>query len=91
MAVAGVYVPLSTRDIQNIKIPTKFTYLQLVHAKAALTVTDHYGRKKVPEIVIDVKFRTFQKFLYWNGKLHLIQGIDLKFSQSESSIIDQLK
>ena len=49
MAVAGVYVPLSTRDIQNIKIPTKFTYLQLVHAKAALTVTDHYGRKKVPD------------------------------------------
>ena len=88
MAVAGVYVPLSTRDIQNIRIPTKFTYLQLVHTKAALTVTDHYDRKKCQ---IDVKFRTFQKFLYWNGKLHLIQGIDLKFSQSESSIIDQLK
>jgi len=47
MAVAGVYVPLSARDIQNIKIPTKFTHLQFVHAKAALTVTDLYDRKKL--------------------------------------------
>ena len=47
MAVAGVYVPLSARDIQNIAIPTKFTHLQFVHAKAALTVTDFYDKKKL--------------------------------------------
>ena len=52
MAVAGVYVPLSARDIQNIRIPTKFIHLQFVHAKAALTVAELYDRKSL-NVVID--------------------------------------
>ena len=51
MAVAGVYVPLSARDIKNIEIPTKFTHLQFVHAKAALTVAELYDRKSLSVIV----------------------------------------
>ena len=52
MAVAGVYVPLSARDIKNIEIPTKFTHLQFVHAKAALTVTDLYDWKKTESYLL---------------------------------------